>query len=168
MRKGEVHMKFEEADRRYNQLKQQYDNKTLSANAFEEALRDLMIQDAQGRWWSKSRDTGEWNYYDATSKAWIRASPPVRSPSQQSSAQPQAPSHQGGAAAPIQLTAPVTSKGLKVAFYFISLMIPIAGLVLFLAYKDRSVASDRRMATICLALGLLSIVLSCVIIMSSS
>jgi hypothetical protein len=33
-----------------------------------------VVQDSEGRWWAKHRETGEWNYYDGSS--WIRGTPP--------------------------------------------------------------------------------------------
>jgi len=33
-----------------------------------------MVQDDQGRWWAKSRETGEWNYHNGSS--WVRGTPP--------------------------------------------------------------------------------------------
>jgi hypothetical protein len=34
----------------------------------------MMVQDAEGRWWAKHRETGEWHYYDGN--AWVRGTPP--------------------------------------------------------------------------------------------
>lgn len=33
-----------------------------------------MVQDEEGRWWARSRETGEWHYRDG--EAWIPATPP--------------------------------------------------------------------------------------------
>ncbi len=71
-------MDFQEADRRYDELKRQYDSGAISAEAFTTALTDLMVQDAQGRWWSRSPATGEWNYHDGT--RWVPATPPAAPP----------------------------------------------------------------------------------------
>lgn len=73
-------MSFQDADRRYVELKQQYDVGTLSVEEFDARLRELMVQDAEGRWWAKSRDTGDWNYHDGST--WIRANPPQMPPPQ--------------------------------------------------------------------------------------
>lgn len=37
-----------------------------------------MVQDAEGRWWAKHRETGEWHYYDGN--AWVRGTPPGYQP----------------------------------------------------------------------------------------
>lgn len=64
---------FREADRRYDELKQQYDAGVLDADAFDTQLRELMIQDRQGRWWAKTRETGRWMYYEGN--AWVPGTP---------------------------------------------------------------------------------------------
>jgi len=33
-----------------------------------------MVQDAEGRWWAKHRETGAWHYYDGST--WVRGTPP--------------------------------------------------------------------------------------------
>ena len=65
---------FQEADRRYIELKRQLDAGTISTEEFDAQLRQLMVQDQEGRWWAKSRKTGEWNYHDGS--AWVRGTPP--------------------------------------------------------------------------------------------
>lgn len=65
---------FREADRRYAELKGQLDTGTISTGEFDAQLRQLMIQDQQGRWWAKSRGTGEWMCHDGD--AWVPGTPP--------------------------------------------------------------------------------------------
>ena len=65
-------MTFAEVDRQYASLKEQWQSGMLTDEAFDEALKGMMIQDEQGRWWAKARDTGQWNYYDNASQAWVR------------------------------------------------------------------------------------------------
>jgi hypothetical protein len=67
-------MDFREVDRRYADLKQQYDNGNLSAEEFDAQREQMMVQDDEGRWWAKSRETGDWNYYDGNT--WVRDTPP--------------------------------------------------------------------------------------------
>jgi hypothetical protein len=52
-------MTFQEADRRYAELEQQHDAGNISDAVFEEQLQQLMIRDREGRWWAKSRKTGQ-------------------------------------------------------------------------------------------------------------
>lgn len=69
---------FREADRRYHEIKRQLDTGNISTEEFDAQLRRLMVQDDDGRWWAKSRKTGEWNYHDGS--AWIRGTPPGYQP----------------------------------------------------------------------------------------
>src|SRR3712207_5708091 len=45
----------------------------MSVEEFDAERRWLMVQDDEGRWWAKSRTTGEWNYHDG--RAWVRGTP---------------------------------------------------------------------------------------------
>ena len=54
-------MDFREVDRRYADLKQQYDNGSLSHEEFGAQLKQMMVQDDEGRWWAKSYEAGEWH-----------------------------------------------------------------------------------------------------------
>jgi hypothetical protein len=67
-------MGFREADCRYAELKQQYDAGSISDGEFDEQRRQLMVQDDEGRWWAKSRNTGEWHYHDGA--GWVQDTPP--------------------------------------------------------------------------------------------
>ena len=68
-------MNFSEVDQKYEALKQQYQAGALTAAQFDDQLRALMIQDSQGRWWAKARETGDWNYYDNATSSWVAADP---------------------------------------------------------------------------------------------
>jgi hypothetical protein len=67
-------MDFREADRRYAELKQQLEDGTIDTEKFDSQRQQLMVRDDEGRWWAKSRGTGEWNYHDGS--AWVRSDPP--------------------------------------------------------------------------------------------
>ena len=64
---------FQGADRRYEELKRQRDAGSISEEEFDEQLKNLMVQDESGRWWVKSRKSGEWHYNDGSS--WIVGTP---------------------------------------------------------------------------------------------
>jgi hypothetical protein len=66
-------MDFREADRRYIDLKRQYDNGDLSDEEFRAQLEQLAVQDAEGQWWVKHRDTGAWYYQNGDS--WVEGTP---------------------------------------------------------------------------------------------
>lgn len=176
-------MDFREVDRRYDELKRKYDAGTLSADAFDAQLRELMIQDDQGRWWAKSRDGGQWNYHDGSN--WVRGTPPyppeapaaartvITSPDPIPGYQPSQPAAQsyqppqGGAAAysaPAASAAAVpgegeVSSGMAILFYLISFFIPIVGFVLFFLYRSKPSESDRKAATYSLYIALASMLL---------
>ena len=76
---------FREADRRFTEIKRQFDAGSISDEGFDAQRRRLMVQDGEGRWWAKSRKTGEWNYHDGN--AWIRGIPPGYQPPPEPSTQ---------------------------------------------------------------------------------
>jgi hypothetical protein len=65
---------FVEANRRYADLKQQYENGDMSLPEFRLLLEQIMVQDEEGRWWAKHVVTGEWHYYNGD--VWVKATPP--------------------------------------------------------------------------------------------
>jgi hypothetical protein len=69
---------FQEAERRYAELVRQRDAGSISDDEFDAQRQQLMVQDEEGRWWAKSRKTGEWNYHDGS--AWVRGIPPGYQP----------------------------------------------------------------------------------------
>jgi hypothetical protein len=79
---------FQEADRRYAEIKRRHEAGSLTDEEFDEQLKELMVQDQEDRWWVKSRTTGEWHYHNGT--AWIKDTPPGYEPIQAAS---RVPSH---------------------------------------------------------------------------
>ncbi len=69
---------FQEADRRYAELKRQLDAGTISTEEFDAQRQQLMVQDDEGRWWAKSREAGDWHYHDG--EGWVRSTPPGYQP----------------------------------------------------------------------------------------
>jgi len=67
-------VKFQEADRRYVEIKRRGEAGELTQEEFDEQLKQLMVQDKDGRWWVKSPTTGEWHYHVGT--AWVKDTPP--------------------------------------------------------------------------------------------
>jgi len=81
-------VKFQEADRRYVEIKRRGEAGELTQEEFDEQLKQLMVQDKDGRWWVKSPTTGEWHYHDGT--AWVKDTPPgYEAPQDTSEAQPE-------------------------------------------------------------------------------
>jgi hypothetical protein len=76
---------FQEADRRYAEITRRQETGVLTQEEFDEELKQLMVQDEEGRWWAKSRTAGEWYYHDGTT--WIKDTPPgYQAPQQAASA----------------------------------------------------------------------------------
>jgi hypothetical protein len=69
---------FEEADRRYAELKRQHEAGALSDEVFAARLRELMVQDDEDRWWAKSLRTGEWHRWDG--ERYVKDTPPYERP----------------------------------------------------------------------------------------
>ena len=65
---------FQEADRRYAELKRQRDAETIGDEEFETRRQQLIVQDAEGRPWAKFGESGEWHYRDGGT--WVRGTPP--------------------------------------------------------------------------------------------
>ncbi|MCS6826685.1 MAG: hypothetical protein NZ553_08745 [Caldilinea sp.] len=165
-------MTFNEVDQRYAELKLQFQAGAISEQEFDEALRALMIQDEQGRWWAKARETGQWNYYDPVMQNWVPATPPS-SPAQPPRSAPQpsvdpslgrqldAPAPQGQVGVGFSSVQPELSPGLKIVFYVLSFLVPIVGIVLYFVYRNKPAQEDRSAANLFLILGLIAFALSC-------
>lgn len=57
----------------YYKLRGQFDTGRISQEQFDEKLRELMVQDAQGRYWMLGADSGKWYYYDGAN--WVHGDP---------------------------------------------------------------------------------------------
>src|SRR5574341_1159025 len=64
---------FKRAENEFFRLKGQFAAGRLTRIQFETALRDLMVQDAQGRYWMLGVDSGNWFWHDG--KDWVAANP---------------------------------------------------------------------------------------------
>ena len=81
-------MDFQEADRRYAEITRRQETGGLTQEEFDEELKQLMVQDEEGRWWAKSRTAGEFYYHDGT--AWVKDTPPgYQAPQAASADQPE-------------------------------------------------------------------------------
>jgi hypothetical protein len=66
---------FEEADRRYVELKRRHAAGDITEEELDALLKRSMVQDERGRWWAKSPNSGEWHYNDGTT--WVKGIPPT-------------------------------------------------------------------------------------------
>ncbi len=65
--------KFRKAEEEYFILRGKFDTGRIGKNLFELALKDMAVQDTQGRWWMIGADTGNWYMHDG--KSWLAANP---------------------------------------------------------------------------------------------
>ena len=65
---------FEDVDRKYAHLKELHATGKITDEEFAKQRKSLMVQDQNGRWWIKSRTSGEWHYHDGS--AWVKGNPP--------------------------------------------------------------------------------------------
>jgi hypothetical protein len=70
-------MNFQEAEGEYRRLGAERAAGALSDEQYEAQVQRLMVQDAQGRWWTLGGATGQWYVHDGV--AWVIAEPPGQS-----------------------------------------------------------------------------------------
>jgi hypothetical protein len=64
---------FQRAEDEYFRLKGQLTTGHITLEQFEAAIKNLMVQDAQGRYWALGPDTSKWHVHDGTT--WVEAQP---------------------------------------------------------------------------------------------
>jgi hypothetical protein len=69
----------------FGRLKAQFDAHALSEAQFKARLQELMVQDAQGRWWMIGYETGQWYVHDG--QHWNPGQPDVGGPMNAQSAE---------------------------------------------------------------------------------
>ncbi len=65
---------FKQSEDEYFRLKGLLATGRITPQQFEAALKERMVQDAQGRWWTIGADSGNWYVHDG--KMWVKAEPP--------------------------------------------------------------------------------------------
>jgi hypothetical protein len=65
---------FRRAEDQYFSLKGKLASGRIAREQFDAALKELMVQDAQGRWWMLGADSGKWHVHDG--QTWVEAQPP--------------------------------------------------------------------------------------------
>ena len=134
--------KYRSAEDEYFKLRGQFDTGRLTQEQFDERLRELMIQDAQGRYWMLGADSGKWYYYDGAS--WVQGEPyagatppplaeaaarPVSSPTS-----PPAPRSTPSPASPPSLN---NARSFPLVPILILLVLVILGVAAFLIFQNR-------------------------------
>lgn len=72
----EATLDFREAESRFLQLQENYQNRAISEESFFQSVSKLMVQDSQGVYWTIDPRTGNWLYYDG--HVWQRSVPPTK------------------------------------------------------------------------------------------
>ena len=81
---------FQRVENDYYRLRGQLAAGRLTAEEFDRALKELMIRDAQGRYWTVGAESGEW--YASDGGAWVKAQPPAAAGTTRPTADPPLPS----------------------------------------------------------------------------
>jgi hypothetical protein len=71
---------FRQAKEKFFQLKGQLSTGRITQEQFDAALKDLMVQDEQGRYWMIGADSGKWYLHDG--QRWVETQPPTGAPQQ--------------------------------------------------------------------------------------
>jgi LysM repeat protein len=66
-------MDFQELQRHYSELREQFDADQISEEEFREEIEGLQIQDEQGRYWTIGAQSGQWYRYDG--RQWLQETP---------------------------------------------------------------------------------------------
>jgi LysM repeat protein len=66
-------MDFQEASRRYAELRQQFDAGEIDEEEFQDEIEGLQVQDEEGIYWTIGAQTGKWYRFDG--QDWVRETP---------------------------------------------------------------------------------------------
>jgi hypothetical protein len=168
-------MDFQEADRRFPALKRQYENGDLSDDEYRAQLEQLAVQDAEGRWWVKHRDTGAWYYQDGDN--WVPGTPYREPDGSEDKPEVEAPgtrSEMSGATAPEEAAVTVQETPrwwipVGIVASIVSFIIPYVGILLpplgiYLGYRASHMGNTRGgnitivIGAVCLLLRLIQLV----------
>jgi hypothetical protein len=65
---------FKNVEKEFQQLRDEFNRKQLSEPDFKKKLKELRLQDQDGRFWTIGAQTGKWYYFDGND--WIESNPP--------------------------------------------------------------------------------------------
>ncbi len=65
---------FRKVEDQFFLLRGQFETKRITREQFDAALKELMVQDADGRYWMMGADSGKWYVHDG--RNWVEAQPP--------------------------------------------------------------------------------------------
>lgn len=134
--------KFRSSEDAYFKLRGQFDTGRITQEQFDEKLRELMVQDAQGRYWMLGADSGKWYFYDGSN--WVQDNPPVTaaavSPASSSTPTPPIAASQGteyGARSPQPAAAPAGERSFPFVPILVGVAIVVIAILGFLLLQNR-------------------------------
>ncbi len=65
---------FKNVEKEFQQLKAEFNRKRLSEPDFKKKLKELRLQDKDGRFWTIGAQTGKWYFFDGND--WVESKPP--------------------------------------------------------------------------------------------
>lgn len=65
---------FKNVEKEFRQLRKKFRQKDISEIEFKKRLKDLRLQDQDGRFWTIGAQTGRWYYFDGND--WVESKPP--------------------------------------------------------------------------------------------
>jgi hypothetical protein len=71
---GTMEDQFKSVEQEFEQLRDKFRKKEISESDFKQKLKELRLQDGDGRFWTIGAQTGKWYYFDGDD--WIEAKPP--------------------------------------------------------------------------------------------
>src|SRR5512135_3435911 len=142
-------MDFQELQRHYNELREQFDADQISEEEFREEIEGLQIQDEQGRYWTIGAQSGQWYRFDG--REWVPETPiPMTKHQGRKIAQPVSP-----AAARREAPAPIVPRWLYTGCAGLAVLAAVAVLIIvgWNALRGQHVAISQE-ATPTLSSGL--------------
>lgn len=125
----------------YFKLRGQFDTGRISQEQFDEKLRELMVQDAQGRYWMLGADSGKWYFYDGAN--WVQSDPLSVATAAAATAAPIAaaitppPGSEPPSVMPVSTAVPESSRGFPLVPLLVGVAIVILGIGAFLLFQNR-------------------------------
>jgi len=66
--------KFKDTEKELKELKSKYRHKEIDESEFKQSLKNLRVQDDEGKYWTIGAQSGKWYYFDGNN--WIEQTPP--------------------------------------------------------------------------------------------
>lgn len=133
--------KYRASEDAYFKLRGQFDTGRITQEQFDEKLRELMVQDAQGRYWMLGADSGKWYFYDGAN--WVQSDPVGVAAAQATAAPVEAATmppvrSEPPIAVPMTAGAPERGRGFPLLPLLLGVAIVILGIGAFFLFQNRA------------------------------